>query len=199
MDEDQDDEDDDMMDSNQALSQRIPTVHSSDAIDYSDFDETVPDDPMFSDKYYRRGMGIVKQNSTLQRSRLSLVSDNYEEEDEEEDEEHSSPASLPAPPSSLHTPPSLQSSQLTSALIFTPKSIPSFPTDTTQKADQLLSKVNIKELFPGFEKGKVLKFSDLFNTKIKRPPKLHPNKKSNSCNIIIIILKKRKKKKKDLI
>ncbi|CAO3616052.1 unnamed protein product [Cunninghamella echinulata] len=166
-----------MMDSSQALAQRIPTVHSSDAIDYSDFDETVPDDPMFSDKYYRRGMGIVKQNSTLQRSRLSLVSDNYEEEDEEEDEEHSSPASLPAPPSSLHTPPSLQPPQLTSTVMIVPKPIPPFPTDTTQKAGQLLSKINITELFPGFEKGKVLKFSDLFNTKIKRPPKLHPNKK----------------------
>ncbi|CAO3608510.1 unnamed protein product [Cunninghamella blakesleeana] len=184
--EDNDNDNDDMMDGSQALTQRIPTVHSSDAIDYSDFDETVPDDQMFSDKYYKRGMGIVKQNSALPRSRLSMISDNYEEEDEEEDEEHSSPASLPAPPPSLHTPPPTSSLITTPTITTTSKTIPTINSpneslyhldDNLQKSYLQLSTTDIKKLFPGFEKGKVLRFSDLFNINIKHPAKLHPNKK----------------------
>ncbi|SAM05624.1 hypothetical protein [Absidia glauca] len=217
--DDEDDEDDDEVDAEQVLSRRIPTVHSSDAVDYSDFDETVPDTPkMYSDKYYRRGMDIMQQQKpTLPRSRLHMVSDNYDEDEEEEDDEgHNSPASLPVPPPMLQTPssftlnnstagiptkaPTFSSSQdleqhpPTSALQPIPSTLPVAtalvpPSQTTNRRkmdshikDDLVGtatkqQADIQELFPGFEKGKVLKFSDLFMPNIKRPSKLHPSKK----------------------
>ncbi|GAA5806567.1 hypothetical protein HPULCUR_012105 [Helicostylum pulchrum] len=118
----------------------IPTAHSSDAIDYSDFDETVPDDQQ--EKYYRRGMGMLQKS--LPKSRLALVSENYDEDDE--DEEQKKPVELP--------------------IIKQPT-----PMDIDQE------KVDIQQLFPGFEKGKILKFSELFMAKIKRPPKLQLHRK----------------------
>ncbi|CAO3590885.1 unnamed protein product [Absidia cylindrospora] len=196
-DEEQDD-DDDAMDAEQVLSKRIPTLHSSDAVDYSDFDETVPDDHIYSDKYYRRGMGIMQQQkSTLPRSRLHMVSDNYNEDEEEEDEEQSSPASLPAPPPPMLHPPTTVSANdkniVTSALpTFTPNhhipnSLSPSYLSTIHKGTALPSQLNgtptkqqqvdIKDLFPEFEKGKILKFSDLFMPNIKRPSKLQPSKK----------------------
>lgn len=217
--DDEEEEDDDEVDAEQVLSRRIPTVHSSDAVDYSDFDETVPDTPkMYSDKYYRRGMDIMQQQKpTLPRSRLHMVSDNYDEDEEEEDDEgHNSPASLPVPPPMLQTPssftlnnstagiptkaPTFSSSQNleqhppTSALQPIPSTLPVAtalvpPSQATnrRKMDSHIKddpvgtatkqQADIQELFPGFEKGKVLKFSDLFMPNIKRPSKLHPSKK----------------------
>ncbi|KAI7866594.1 hypothetical protein BDF14DRAFT_1810449 [Spinellus fusiger] len=150
-------------------------THASDAIDYSDFNEAVPDDPIFSDKYYRRGMGMLQK--TMPRSRLHLVSDSYDDDEEEESQQQQQqkeesivveqvqgkqeqltvdtyPTALPIA-HSVHAPLNVHLPYYLS-----PENLP-------QKED-----VNIKELFPAFEKGKILKFSDLFMAKIKRPPKL---------------------------
>ncbi|KAI9273576.1 hypothetical protein BY458DRAFT_473908 [Sporodiniella umbellata] len=121
---------------------RPPTAHASDAVDYSDFNEAVPDDPMFSDRYFKRGMGVVQKN--LPRSRLSLVTDNYDEDEEEENV-----------PETTAT-----------------------PTTILQKLSPVReTHVDVQQLFPGFEKNKVLKFSDLFMTRIQRPPKLQLQKR----------------------
>ncbi|CEI86217.1 hypothetical protein RMCBS344292_00661 [Rhizopus microsporus] len=122
----------------------IPTVHSSDAVDYSDFNEAVPDDPMFSEKYFRKGMGVVQKN--LPRSRLSLVTENYDDEEENEVEEQQK--------------------------IKVEQELPTLYTE-----DQKQRQIDVKQLFPGFEQGKVLKFSELFMTRIQRPPKLQSNKR----------------------
>lgn len=133
----------------------IPTAHASDAVDYSDFDETVPDDQQ--EKYYRRGMGMLQKN--LKRSRLALVSDNYDDDEEEEEPAKPTPTPAPAPP---------------------PTTIIEHPIVETEQ------KVDIQQLFPGFEKGKILKFSELFMAKIKRPSKLQPHKKGTFISIIVI-------------
>ncbi|KAI8096715.1 uncharacterized protein BX664DRAFT_377911 [Halteromyces radiatus] len=212
--EQDEDDDDDTVDTEQILTKSIPTVHSSDAVDYSDFDETVPDDQIYSDKYYKRGMGIFQQQkSTLPRSRLHMVSDNYDEEEEEE-EEHSSTVSLPPPPPTTSTtlttnknttssittlklpcspsfmsaPPSPSSKSLTASIssptTATAYNVPSsspaslvnaIKASTTKQNDEKV--IDIKELFPAFEKNKILKFSDLFMTNIKRRSKLRPTKK----------------------
>lgn len=125
----------------------IPTAHASDAVDYSDFDETVPDDQQ--EKYYRRGMGMIQKN--LKRSRLALVSDNYD--DDEEEVEEIKPIVIPAP---INPPMAVEKADFI---------------DIDQK------KVDIQQLFPGFEKGKILKFSELFMAKIKRPSKLQLHRK----------------------
>lgn len=124
----------------------IPTAHASDAVDYSDFDETVPDDQQ--EKYYRRGMGMLQKN--LKRSRLALVSDNYDDDEEEE--------------------------EIKPMMTATPINAP-IPVEKPDFMDIDQKKVDIQQLFPGFEKGKILKFSELFMAKIKRPPKLQLHKK----------------------
>ncbi|KAI8335611.1 hypothetical protein BD560DRAFT_451101 [Blakeslea trispora] len=115
----------------------IPTAHSKDAVDYSDFDEAIPDE---QEKYYRRGMGMVQKN--LPRSRLALVTDNYDSEEEEEPDIKQEPMELDLPE------PSQPSSQM-----------------------------DVQQIFPGFEKNKILKFSELFMPKIKRPPRLTAQRK----------------------
>ncbi|KAG1474259.1 hypothetical protein G6F56_000458 [Rhizopus delemar] len=88
----EDDDEEEEEDEDQPIPTRLPpTAHSSDAVDYSDFNEAVPDDPMFSDKYFKRGMGLVQKS--LPRSRLSLVTDNYDDEDEDME-----PSPPPPPP-----------------------------------------------------------------------------------------------------
>ncbi|KAI8978641.1 hypothetical protein BDB01DRAFT_907483 [Pilobolus umbonatus] len=129
----------------------IKTAHSSDAVDYSDFNEAVPDEPLFSEKYYRKGMGMLQKN--LPRSRLALVTDNYDEEEEEEEEEEVAVVQPPV-------------TQNMTAVV-----------PVSNQAVEKEEKIDIKELFPGFEKDKVLKFSELFMAKIKRPPKLQPVKR----------------------
>lgn len=123
---------------------RIPTAHSSDAVDYSDFDETVPDDQL-SEKYYRRGMGMIQKS--LPKSRLAMVTDNYDDDEEEE---------------VVKQEPIVQPVQTIAEPSVKPMDV---------------DKVDIQTRFPGFEKDKILKFSELFMNKIKRPPKLQHFKK----------------------
>ncbi|KAI9357710.1 hypothetical protein BD770DRAFT_419937 [Pilaira anomala] len=125
----------------------IPTAHSSDAVDYSDFDETVPDDQQ--EKYYRRGMGILQKS--LPKSRLALVSENYDDDEEEEDEQEKEAEKNEQQQQNVVT--------------------------RIEPMDIDHEKVDIQQLFPGFEKGKILKFSELFMAKIKRPPKLQLHRK----------------------
>ncbi|KAI9320110.1 hypothetical protein BX666DRAFT_1919330 [Dichotomocladium elegans] len=131
-----------------------PTEHASDAIDYSDFNEVVPDDQLFSDKYYKRGMGVVKATAQPS-SRLRYVSENYDDEENEEEtpmtqqEEEQQPFTLSLP----SIPPIEENKQTTS------------------------QPVDIKEVFPAFEKDKILNFSDLFMTKVLPSSKLLPVKR----------------------
>lgn len=129
----------------------IPTAHSSDAVDYSDFDETVPDDQQ--EKYYRRGMGILQKS--LPKSRLALVSENYDDDEEEDEQEKEAEKNE-------------QKQQNVVTRI--------------ESMDIDHEKVDIQQLFPGFEKGKILKFSELFMAKIKRPPKLQLHRKGKNWN-----------------
>lgn len=140
-------EDDDDEEENLESIPVIPTAHSSDAVDYSDFDETVPDEQQ--EKYYRRGMGMLQKS--LPKSRLALVSENYDDDEEEEEQEKEK-----------------EQEQEKQVSIIQP-----VPMEVDQE------KVDIQQLFPGFEKGKILKFSELFMAKIKRPPKLQLHRKGN--------------------
>ncbi|ORZ03870.1 hypothetical protein BCR43DRAFT_451500 [Syncephalastrum racemosum] len=158
--------------------QQQPTVHASDAIDYSDFNEAVPDDQIFSEKYYRRGMSAMQTQATP-RSRLRFVSDNYDDEEEEEMEE----AQKAQPALSVQLPSNIPQSMLA---MFPPQLQQQ---QQQQQQQQLLQQqlqlqpaappkpVDVKELFPAFERDKILKFSDIFTTHLKRPPKLQPHKR----------------------
>ena len=138
-----DDDDDD--EPTQLSIPNMPTAHSKDAVDYSDFDEAIPDE---QEKYYRRGMGMVQKN--LPRSRLALVTDNYDSDEEEQEDIKQEPMELDLPEVSVAKP------------------------STTSQTTTM----DVQHIFPGFEKNKILKFSELFMTKIKRPPRLSAQKRS---------------------
>ncbi|CAO3654488.1 unnamed protein product [Mucor fragilis] len=162
---DSDEEDDDDEDTSARIPV-IPTVHAKDAVDYSDFDDAVPDD--LSEKYYRRGMGMVQKN--LPKSRLALVTDNY---DDSEEEEEGAAAAANKPAAALQQPVMASSSDTTQHL-----PLADTATSALTKGDDKVSKdIDIKQLYPGFERDKILKFSELFMAKIKRPPKLVPHKR----------------------
>ncbi|ORX49457.1 hypothetical protein DM01DRAFT_1338131 [Hesseltinella vesiculosa] len=146
------DDEDDEDGSSILQAKSIPTIHSSNAVDYSDFNETVPDDYMYSDKFYNRGMGMVQPATKVHSGRM--IDDNYDE-DEDEEISKSSPASFPAPP-------------IASPGIHLPT-----PSTTT-----LSRPVDITAIFPAFEKDKILRFSDLFMTQFKHPYKYSPSNRS---------------------
>lgn len=159
---DDDDQYDDEADESGAIQQQQqqqPTLHASDAIDYSDFNEAVPDDQLFSDKYYQRGMNIVSKST----SRLRAVNDDYDEEDQVEQQQQPYV--------------SVKAEVLDDILptTTTPLSMMLLPSSTAPESS--VKQVDIKELFPAFEKDKVLKFSELFMTKLKATSRLQSNKR----------------------
>lgn len=155
-----------------ATSYQAPaTEHAKDAIDYSDFNEAVPDDQLFSNKYYQRGMGVL-QTKTLPSSRLRVISDDYDEEGEDESVTDIKPEPVSEQPSSSSNIHALNAPPTTSA---PPPAPPTQPVD-------------IKELFPAFEHDKVLKFSELFMTKLQPSSKLQPNKRGIILYPITIII-----------
>lgn len=102
-------------------------------------------------------MGIVQK--VMPRSRLSLVTDNYDEEEEEKQlkiKQEYEPVALS------------DALNKNSSLSMTAEEF------KRQDGQQVL---DVHQLFPGFEKDKILNFSDLFMTRIQRPPKLQTNKR----------------------
>lgn len=103
-------------------------------------------------------MGIVQK--VMPRSRLSLVTDNYDEEEEEEKR-----LKIKQEDESVALPAALNKNR---SLSMTAEGF------KRQDDQQIL---DVHQLFPGFEKDRVLNFSDLFMTRIQRPPKLQTNKR----------------------
>lgn len=166
-DSDEDDEDDE---DTSARIPVIPTVHAKDAVDYSDFDDAVPDD--LSEKYYRRGMGMVQKN--MPKSRLALVTDNYDDSEEEDETE-----SKPVQQQQQQQPAMATSADTAQSMLSTETATSSSMAEGDNKASK---DIDIKQLYPGFERDKILKFSELFMAKIKRPPKLVPHKRGKLLN-----------------
>ncbi|KAI9488428.1 hypothetical protein BDB00DRAFT_848017 [Zychaea mexicana] len=182
--EEEEDDDEDLNDNELAerrkRQQQQQQEHASDAVDYSDFNEAVPDDQIFSEKYYKRGMGIVQTKAQQPKSRLRFVTDDYDDEEEEaqivkteQDEQQQTSKPLIIPPSALAQFP-FSSSTSVQKQQQQLRTIPELP---AQPQQQPARQVDIKELFPAFEQGKVLKFSDLFMTKLNQRSKLLPSKR----------------------
>jgi len=158
-----------------------PSQHAADAVDYSDFSEAVPDDPMFTnDRHYERGMGAMKKNS----SQLRRTSDDYDEDYDLEDQDVIVKNEEDVLSNQVFLNGSATSSRNDGF------AMPAMPTVSTRKGPQLQRKIepvqpivpppppprqmSVQELYPGFEKGKILKFSELLGAnRISRPPKLH--------------------------
>jgi transcription initiation factor TFIID subunit 1, fungi type len=165
-------------------SEEQPSQHAADAVDYSDFTETVPDDPMFTnDRHYERGMGALKKTG----SQLRRTSDDYDEDYDLEEQDVivkneedvlSSQVFLNGSAASTGNDGFAMPAMPT---VSTRKGAPSFPSQRKIEPVQRIvvpppppRQLSVQELYPGFEKGKILKFSELLGAnRIHRPPKLH--------------------------
>lgn len=174
--------------------------HAADAVDYSDFNEAVPDQPnedrIFSDHYYRRGVGVVKQmQSKVLESRSKLTDDDYDEvmdnneaKVKQELDTLRSPvevgrAGFPAPA------PQILRSQYIEAVL--PGRVAMFigPDIVTVSEPMPPQPPDVKALYPAFEKDKILKFSELFSKKLQRPPALHAKGKRGLFNLGILVVR----------
>ncbi|CAM0136853.1 hypothetical protein VKS41_007438 [Umbelopsis sp. WA50703] len=158
-----------------------PSQHAADAVDYSDFAEAVPDDPMFTnDHHYERGMGAIKKVT----SRSRMESDDYDE-DYDMDEPQ---ITIKKENDNMTTTQSYLNGSTTTTGNFVTPTMPTLstkpkpqipvpampePAITPIQTAPLMPKANVQDLYPGFEKNKILKFSELLNAnRIPRPPKL---------------------------
>lgn len=156
-----------------------PSQHAADAVDYSDFTETVPDDPMFTnDRHYERGVGAMKKTQSR------MTNDDYDEDYDFDDQVMVKNEEDTVPNQAYlngSTAPRNDSFAMPAMPTFStkPKQQPPQPTPTEQVQPVMPAvppprHVNVKELYPSFEKGKILKFSELLGAnRIPRPPKLH--------------------------
>lgn len=170
---------DELIDENAEAEQRQtqPIAHSSNAIDYSDFNEVVPDDQLFSDKYYQRGVGAL-QKTVKEQSRLRTINDDYDEEEEEATDVTAGKMDFAVAQPTLGQ----AGVGIQQPLLQPLNKIEMIPPEPFAPRRE---QVDIKKLFPAFEKGKVLKFSDLFMTNLKLAPKLQPKKRGTSLKLAL--------------
>lgn len=183
--------------------------HVEDAIDYFDTNEVIADDPMFSDKYYQQGVNRVK---TLQQKSLTNQSTSSSQQQLQQKKmqqiqksQQSQGIIKDAQINSIENNKIFQESTISkeignfpleqsSSLLFqlpTTTTIPANATNTTAATTattttttmQNGSSVDIKSLYPAFEKDKILKFSELFAIKVKNK-KLNPVTKQHSMHSI---------------
>ncbi|CAG8711874.1 622_t:CDS:2, partial [Acaulospora colombiana] len=128
---------------------------TEDAIDYFDTNEVIAD-PIFSYKYYQQGINSVRnfQKSSIQSSQLSQITDDSNNYDEEEIKD-------------------VQISQINPPVEVASMENNYPASDQTLSLTMQNSVIDIKTLYPAFEKDKILKFSELFANKA-RSRKLNP-------------------------
>ena len=127
-----------------------------DAIDYSDFNE-LADETMLSEKYYQQGVNSVINMKrslsfpSIQSNNLELIGkDNLKQEVLQTGELHKDTTSTTTVP-----PQDLDNEKV-----------------IKRNNEEIKPEINIKTLYPAFEKDKILKFSELFATKLTQR-KLH--------------------------
>lgn len=156
-------------------------AHDKDAVDFSEINDLAVDNTeqeMFSNRYLQKGLSAVRSTAstamksagaTKGRSRLDSMDEDYDDEEEEEKDKKATPAE----PLSLLERQQMylmqEQQQQGVAGSKTALSLPSL--STTQGQSSVPSgPEDVKKLYPAFELNKVLKFSELFNT--KRPKRI---------------------------
>ncbi|KAL1915122.1 uncharacterized protein VTP21DRAFT_7603 [Calcarisporiella thermophila] len=172
------------------------TAHSADAVDYSDFNETVPDfatNDMLNDKYYQLGMNAVKSVPSTH----APVDEDYDNIDTPvpvKMEEATTIDDLAAAmirggvtnlgamlqlPTST-TPSAVMQAAAAEALGFLTSKGPK-PSLPEVKLEPVQPKpIDIRELYPAFEKDKILRFSELFAPQIVVENRLRPKSRRGS-------------------
>ncbi|ORZ10114.1 hypothetical protein BCR42DRAFT_381001 [Absidia repens] len=192
--EDEDEDSNDITEQHQRqTTQFIPsTQHAASAIDYSDFDETVPDEtgtayssqqkklpaigryiqsPLSGTPYIPPTMSVKSASKKTAAKRYHVEEDDdYDTYDDDDPTTHKPGIPAPAP---TPTPDNIASSS-SWPLPQSHTSIPilsdslSTPSSTSLSPPKL---VDITQLFPAFQQNKILNFSDLFMNRTKRRTK----------------------------
>lgn len=141
--------------------------HDKNAVDFSEINDLAADteNDMFSNKYLQKGLSTVRSTaSTAMKSALGKAkSSRLDEMDEDYDADEADEQTPSAPHTSLSL---LQQQQLylqqEQAGGTKGPTLPSLP---APQAAAPVEPIDVHALYPAFEENKVLKFSDLFNTK----------------------------------
>jgi hypothetical protein len=170
-------------------------AHDKDAIDFSEDNDLAVDNTeqeMFSNRYLKKGLSAVRSTATTAmksagaaggagKSRLDSMDEDYDEEGT--DDEASKKAALAEPLSLLERQQMYlvqeQQQQGTGAKSTLLSSTSQGPSTAP------LEPVDVQKLYPAFEPNRILKFSELFNTKrSKRAP--HPRGRPGMPYFIVI-------------
>ncbi|KAG0331886.1 hypothetical protein BG000_010518 [Podila horticola] len=141
--------------------------HDKNAVDFSEINDLAADteNDMFSNKYLQKGLSTVRSTaSTAMKSALGKAkSSRLDEMDEDYDADEADEQTPSAPHTSLSL---LQQQQLylqqEQAGGTKGPTLPSLP---APQAAAPAEPIDVHALYPAFEENKVLRFSDLFNTK----------------------------------
>ena len=169
-------------------------AHDKDAVDFSEINDLAVDteQEMFSSRYLQKGLSAVKSTATTamknsvgkSTSRLDSMDEDYDaEETDEEGTSKGSAGSLPSgqPALSLLERQQLYLQQEQQKLqqasgSTVAKPLPSLPAGAAPAPDSASTgTIDVHALYPAFEKDKILRFSDLFNTK---RPKRFPHSRA---------------------
>jgi len=180
-------------------------AHDKDAVDFSEINDLAVDteQEMFSSRYLQKGLSAVKSTATTamksslgkSTSRLDSVDEDYdaEETDEEGTSKDSAGSRQPSGQPALSL---LERQQLylqqeqqklqqaSGGAVAKPLlPVPSLPAGAAPASDSASARtIDVHALYPAFEKDKILKFSDLFNT--KRPKRFpHSRAKLGTGNV----------------
>ncbi|KAF9901779.1 hypothetical protein EC991_005661 [Linnemannia zychae] len=193
-DDDEDDDDDEDGEVNISTI-KSTFAHDKDAVDFSEINDLAVDNTeqeMFSQRYLQKGLTSVKATATTAmrssqgsrtKSRLDSMDEDYDEEDSDGDTKTgAAKPTLPALSTGqlpaltllqrqqlyLQEEQSKQQPGIGSSKPFLPQtSLPgqAGASTTTSAAVAPVDHIDVRKLYPAFEEKKILKFSELFNTK----------------------------------
>ncbi|KAF9364515.1 hypothetical protein BGX34_001286 [Mortierella sp. NVP85] len=172
-----------------------------DAVDFSEINDLAAEEPeMFKQRYLERGQASIRASATTatksslgksQSSRLNDMDEDYDAEDtDEESSNRPSPSSISLPPSQTAGKPAMTLLQRQQMYLLEeqqrqqqqqtlggvgPKSTLPVALPTAPAAPTLTEPIDVHAIYPAFEENKVLKFSELFNTK---RPKRFPHSRA---------------------
>ncbi|KAK3839034.1 MAG: hypothetical protein J3R72DRAFT_179932 [Linnemannia gamsii] len=192
-DDDEDDEDEDGEVNISTIKSTF--AHDKDAVDYSESNDLAVDNTeqeMFSQRYLQKGLSSVKATATTAmrssqgskaKSRLDSMDEDYDAEDSDGSKAGAVKTSMPVLPSAQQPALTLlqrqqmylqeeQSKQQaggagSSKPLLLSTSLPGLPgaSTITPAAAAPVELLDVQKLYPAFEEKKILKFSELFNTK----------------------------------
>ncbi|KAG0348981.1 hypothetical protein BG004_003143 [Podila humilis] len=175
-----DDEDEDEEGEVNFATIRSTFEHDKNAVDFSEINDLAADteNDMFSNKYLQKGLSTVRSTATTAMkssafsgktsSRLDDMDEDYDEDEAETPTQVQKNDPYPSLPLLQQQQMYLQQEHAASGGSKTGVTLPALP--ALPITEQQQEPIDVHALYPAFEENKILRFSDLFNT--KRPKRI---------------------------